>query len=113
MTTVKTILAGTVTAGALALTGGLAYAATAGGGPADPAPAVTSTVTTTQQTQPTATQPAGQHPATRPWRGDCCRTAGGNGTATRPAAGITPGTGSGQYGYQGGNGMFCGDGCHH
>jgi hypothetical protein len=39
MTTVKTILAGTVTAAALVLTGGLAYAATARGGPAAPAPA--------------------------------------------------------------------------
>jgi hypothetical protein len=106
--TVKTIFAGTVTAGALALTGGFGYAATAGGGPAAPAPAVTSTVTPTAQ----QTQPASQHPATRPWCGDCCRTAGCNGTATRPAVGPTPGTGSGQYGYQGG-GMCCGDGCQH
>jgi hypothetical protein len=78
--TTKTILAGTLTAAALALGGGAAYAATTGGGPAAPA------VTTVQHAQPAATQPAGQHPATYQWRNDCCGMTGNNGAA-RPAAG--------------------------
>ncbi len=123
--TTKTILAGTLTAAALALGGGAAYTATTGGGPATPAPTVTSTITTVQHPQPAATQPAGQHPATWPRPGNCCHITGNNG-ATRPAAGTTtpaaprPGSsytyrcdyGNG-YGYQGSgqyswnNGSWC------
>lgn len=76
--TTKTILAGTLTAAALALGGGVAYAATSGG-PAGHAPAVTSTVTTVQHAQ---------HPATWPGHGNCCHITGKN-AAARPAAGTT------------------------
>jgi hypothetical protein len=55
--TTKTILAGTITAAALALGAGAAYAATTGGGPATPAPATTHAVTTVQHTQPAAPRP--------------------------------------------------------
>ncbi len=99
--TIKTILAGSAAAAALALTGGIAYAATTGS-PASPAPAVTSTATTTPATQPAGQKPATQPAATQPaatyprYGGDCCH-----------------------YGYESGNGYqvsgtwCCGNGCHH
>ncbi len=86
---IKTILAGSAAAAALALTGGVAYAATTGS-PASPAPAVTSTVTTTP------TQPAGQNPATQP-----------------PATDPGHGNGYCRYGYQGNSSWCCGNGWHH
>lgn len=91
--TIKTILAGSAAAAALALTGGIAYAATSGG-PASPAPAVTSAVTTTPAGQNPATPPAATYPR---HGGDCCQY--GNGRA--------PG-----YGYQGSGSWCCGNGCH-
>ena len=96
--TIKTILAGSAAAAALALTGGIAYAATSGG-PANPAPAVTSTVTTTPATQPAGQNPAAPPATTYPRHGDdCCQY--GNGHATG-------------YGYQGSGSWCCGNGCHH
>ncbi len=92
---IKTILAGTAAAAALALTGGVAYAATSGD-PASPAPDVTSTVTSTP-TQPVGQNPATQPPATYPGHGNgCCRYGYGNGN-----------------GYQGNGSWCCGNGWHH
>ncbi len=94
--TIKTILAGSAAAAAIALTGGIAYATTSGG-PATPAPAVTSTVTTTPATPSAAQNPATPPAATYPrYGGDCCHYGYGYG-----------------YGYQGSGSWCCGTGCHH
>ncbi len=103
--TIKTILAGSAAAAALALTGGIAYATTSGG-PANPVPAVTSTVTTTPATQPAGQNPAPQPAAPQPaatyprYGGDCCHY------------GYGYGNGNGN-GYQGSGTWCCGNGCHH